>query len=60
MTTLLFRFQDVIFRRRYILQKSSSSIETAQGWLYRVLHFNRQNLILISPPSDQAAACGTY
>jgi len=50
----------VIFRHPYILQKSSSSIETEQSQLSRVLHFNSQNLILISSPNDQAAACGAY
>jgi len=31
MTTLLSRFKNVIFRHRYIVQKSSSSIETEQS-----------------------------
>jgi len=56
MTTLLSRFKNVIFGHRYITQKSNSSVETEQSQLSRVLHFNRQNLILISPPNDQAGA----
>jgi len=35
--------------------KNSSSIETEQHHLCRVLHFNCQNLMLISPPNDQAS-----
>jgi len=34
------------------MQKNSSSIETEQRYLCSVLHFNRQNLMLVSPPSD--------
>jgi len=29
-------------------------------FLCRVLHFNRQNLMLITPPNDQATTYGTY
>jgi len=38
-------------------------VETEQRYLCRVLHFNRQNLMLISPPkwpNDEATAYGTY
>jgi len=41
------------------MQKHSSYIETEQCYLFRVLHFNRQNLMLITPPYDQATAYGT-
>jgi len=30
------------------------------GYLCRVLYFNRQNLMLITPPNDQATSYGTY
>jgi len=30
-------------------------MEIEQRYLCRVLHFNRQNLMLISPPNDQAS-----
>ena len=43
------RFKNVIFRHHYVMQKNSSSIETEQRYLCRVnLHFNRQNLMLIT------------
>jgi len=34
---------------------SSSFIETEQRYLCRVLHFNRQNLMLVSPSNDSAS-----
>jgi len=60
MATLLSRFKDIIFRHDYVIQKNSSFIETEQSLLFQVLHFNRQKLILISTPNDQATAFGTY
>ena len=39
---------------RHGMQKNSHCIETEQRYLCRVIHFNRQNLMLISPPH------GTY
>jgi len=39
--------------------EKSSCTETEQCYLCRVLHFNRQNLMLINPPNDQATAYGT-
>jgi len=56
---LHYPLKNVIFRHHYI-GKNSSSIETEQCYLCRVLHFNRQNLMLITPPNDQAPAYGTY
>ena len=50
--TPLLRFKNVIYRHHYVMQKNSSCIETEQRYLCRVLHFNRQNLMLISPPND--------
>jgi len=47
--TALPRFKNVIFRHHYVMQKNSSSAETEQRYLCRVLHFNRQKLMLISP-----------
>ena len=44
----------------HAMQKNSSSTETVQRYLRKVLHFHRQNLMLIRPPNDQATACGTY
>jgi len=41
------------------MQKNSSYIETEQCYLFGVIHFNRQNLMLITPPSDQATAYAT-
>jgi len=41
------------------MRKNSSSIETNQFNLCKV-HFNRQNLLLITPPNDQVTAYGTY
>jgi len=38
------------------MQKNSSYIETEKSYLCKVLHFNRQNL-LIGPPN---AAYGSY
>jgi len=52
--TALPRFKNVIFRHHYVMQISSSCIETEQSYLCRVLHFNHQNLMLISLPNDQA------
>jgi len=50
--TALPRFKNVIFRHHYVMQKNSSCIETEQRYLCRVLHFNRQNSMLISSPDD--------
>jgi len=36
----------------HAMQKNSSSTETVQRYLRKVLHFHRQNLMLISPPND--------
>jgi len=38
------------------MQKNSSCIETDKSYLCKVLHFNRQNLMLIGPPNDWATA----
>ena len=54
------RFKNVIFRHHSVIQKNSSYIETEQCYLFRVTHFNHQNLMLITPPNDQAIAYGTY
>ena len=51
--TALPRFKNVIFRHRYVMQKNNRSIETEQRYLCRVLHFNRQNLMLISLGEDR-------
>ena len=58
----LLRFKNVIFRHHYVMQKNSSytDAESEQRSLCIVLHFNRQNLILISPLHHQAAAICTY
>jgi len=50
----LSRFKNFIFRHYWhcAVQKNSHSIETEQRYLCRILHFNRQNLMLISPPND--------
>jgi len=37
---------------RHGMQKNSHCIETEQRDLCRVIHFNRQNLMLINPPND--------
>jgi len=52
--TALSRFTNVLFRHHwhYAMQKNVSSIEFEQRNLCRVLHFNRQNLMLINPPND--------
>ena len=52
------RFKKVIFRPHYVMRKNSSCIEPEQCYLCRVMHFNHQNLMLITPPnsSDQATA----
>jgi len=42
------------------MQKNSRCIETEESCLCRVLYFNRQNLMLVSPPNDWATAYGTY
>jgi len=55
--TAPFRFKNVIFRHHYVTQKNISSIGTEQSYLCRVLHFNRQILMLISPLNDKAADC---
>jgi len=39
--------------------QNSSCIETEKSYLCKVLHFNRQNL-LIGPPNDRATAYGSY
>jgi len=41
--TALPRFKNVVFRHHYVMQKNSLCTETEQGYLCRVLHFNRQN-----------------
>jgi len=58
--TALPRFKNVIFRHHYVMQKNSSCIETEKSYLNKVLHFNRQNLMLIAPPNDWATAYGNY
>jgi len=50
--TALARFKNVICRHHYAMQKNSSCTETEQRYLCRVLHFNRQNSMLIRPPND--------
>jgi len=57
--TALPRFKNVIFRHHYIMLKNSSYIETEKSYLCKVLHFNRQNL-LIDPPNDWVTAYGSY
>jgi len=57
---LLPRFKNVIFRHHYVMQKNSSCIETEKSFLCKVLHFNRQNVMLIGPPNDWATAYGSY
>jgi len=42
------------------MQKNSSCIETEKSYLRKVLHFNRQNLMLIDPPNDWATAYRSY
>jgi len=51
------RFKKGIFQHNYAIHKNSSSIETEQRYLCRVLHFNRSSLMLISPPNDEASVC---
>jgi len=46
------RFKNVISRHHYVIQKNIGSTETGQRYLCRVLHFNRQILMLISPLND--------
>jgi len=54
-------FNNVIFRHHYVMLKNGRCIETEQHCLCRDPHFNRQNLVLISPPKDyKATAYGTY
>jgi len=38
------------------MQKNSTCIETEKSYLCKVLHFNRQNLMLINSPNDWATA----
>jgi len=52
--TSLPRLKNVIFRCHYVILKNSSCTETEQSSLFRVLHFNRQNLMFISPLNDYA------
>jgi len=52
--------QEVIFWHHYVMQKNSSCIETEKSYLCKVLHFNRQNWMLIGPPNDWATAYGSY
>ena len=47
------------FRHHYVMQKNSSCVETEKSYLCKVLHFNRQNLMLIGPPNDWATAYGS-
>ena len=42
-------FKNIIFRYHHVMQKNSSYAETEQRSICRVLHFNRQNLMFISP-----------
>jgi len=53
--TALPRFKNVILRHHYVMQKNSSCIETEKSYLCKVLHFNRQSSMLISP-NDWATA----
>ena len=48
--TTLPRFKNVNFRQHYVMQKNSSCIENEQSYICRMLHFNRQNQMLKSPP----------
>jgi len=57
-TNCIISIKNVIFRHHYII-KNISSTETEQRYPCRLLHFNRQNLMSISPPNDYAAACDT-
>jgi len=45
------RFNNVIFRHHYVIQKYIGSTETGQRFLCRDLHFNRQIVMLITPLS---------
>jgi len=40
------------FLHHYVMQKNSRCIKIEQRYLCRVLQFNRQNSMLISPPND--------
>ena len=51
-STVPFRFKNAIFQHR----KNTSSTETEQRHLCRVLHFNCQNLMLINPMTRPAWA----
>jgi len=54
------RFRDVIFRHHYVTQENSSCIEIEKSYLCKVLHFNRQNVVLINSPTDWATAYVSY
>jgi len=56
--TALSRFKNGIFWHHYVMQKNSSYIETEKSYLCKVLHPNRQNL-LIGPPNDWVTAYGS-
>ena len=54
-------FNKDIFPEHNVMQKSSRCIEIEQHCLCRIPNFNRQNLVLISPPNGyKATAYGTY
>jgi len=42
------------------MQNNSSCIETEKSYLCKVLHINRQNLMLIGPSNDWATAYDSY
>ena len=59
--TTLLHLQERYFPRflhHYVMQKNSRIIKTVQRYLCRVLQFNRQNWMLISPLTDEAIASG--
>jgi len=58
--TALPHMREVIFRDHYVMQKNSSCIETEKSYLCKVLHFNRQNLMMINSPTDWATAYVSY
>jgi len=54
-TNCTISLQERTFQHHYVTQINNSSIETEQRYLCRVLHFNPQNLMLISPPMTRPA-----
>jgi len=44
----------------YAMQKNSSCAGTEKSYLCKVLHFNRQNVMLIDSPNGWATVFGSY